>query len=234
MVSIRKIGIGNISLNGLSDVNVSQLIDSCVLQWNNSEQTWECNVLELVPTDHSSTTSTYGISTATKYGHAKASSSIPASPTQTGAVGTTTSIFALSDHAHPEQQNISGNASTATSLQTSVNIDGISFNGTSSIIHYGICDTGAAVAAKSMTITGFQLQTGSKLFVKFTSDNTAENVTLNVNNTGDIAVYYNNSQISGSDILFSGYVYEFIYDGEKYIACQPPGESSSGGSGWGY
>ena len=234
MVSIRKIGIGNISLNGLSDVNVSQLIDSCVLQWNNSEQTWECNVLELVPTDHSSTTTTYGISTATKYGHAKASSSIPASPTQTGTIGTTTSIFALSDHAHPLQTTVSGNAGSATVLATARTIDGVNFNGSAAIVHYGECATTAATVAKTVSCTGFALVAGSRIFVKFAESNTATNPTLNVNGTGAKAMYWNNALISGDDTLLAGCVYEFIYDGEKYIACQPPGESSSGGSGWGY
>lgn len=54
------------------------------------------------PTSHSSTATTYGVSTGTNYGHAKASSTTPAK-NGTAAVGSETGSFARGDHVHPTQ-----------------------------------------------------------------------------------------------------------------------------------
>ena len=43
---------------------------------------------------------------------------------------------------------VSGNAGSATKLQTARTIDGVSFNGTANITHYGECTTAAATQAK--------------------------------------------------------------------------------------
>lgn len=53
-------------------------------------------------------------------------------------------------------------------------------------IHYVTCGTAAATAAKTVTMSGFKLETGSWIAIKFTVTNTAAvaNLTLNVNSTG--------------------------------------------------
>ena len=91
------------------------------------------------PTSHASTTTTYGESSASNYGHAMASSTIP-KENGTAAVGSETAKFARGDHVHPLQVNVSGNAGTATKLQTARNIQvklnstsAASFNGESNI-----------------------------------------------------------------------------------------------------
>ena len=68
-------------------------------------------------TVHTSTTGTYGMSSAMEYGHAKASSTIPLIA-GSAAVGFETFSFARGDHVHPEQVNITGNAGTADKLKT--------------------------------------------------------------------------------------------------------------------
>ena len=92
------------------------------------------------PRGHASSTTNYGVSSPTNYGHAMASS---ATPLVAGAanVGTETSKFARGDHVHPVQTSVSGNAGTATKLQTSrtIAISGgatgkaTSFNGSANI-----------------------------------------------------------------------------------------------------
>lgn len=92
------------------------------------------------PKGHASSTTNYGVSSPTNYGHAMASS---ATPLVAGAanVGTETSKFARGDHVHPVQTSVSGNAGTATKLQTSrtIAISGgatgkaTSFNGSANI-----------------------------------------------------------------------------------------------------
>lgn len=52
------------------------------------------------PTSHASTATTYGVSSASNYGHAMASSTAPKA-NGTAAVGSETAKFARGDHVHP-------------------------------------------------------------------------------------------------------------------------------------
>lgn len=125
-----------------------------------------------------------------------------------GSVGGTT-LYA------PIQTSVSGNAGTATKLATARRIDGVKFDGSSSISHYSTCSTAAGTAAKTVDLAGFELVTGSRIAIKFTVTNTAANPTLNVNSTGARAIMYRGSAISAG-YLAANRVYEFIYDGTDY------------------
>ena len=48
---------------------------------------------------------------------------------------------------------------------------------------YGVCDTAASTAAKTVDMTGFTLTTGATIHVYFENGNTAASPTLNVNDT---------------------------------------------------
>lgn len=109
-----------------------------------------------------------------------------------------------------------GTISKANQLTTSRAIDGVNFNGTAAITHYGTCSTAAATAAKTVALTGFALVTGARIVVKFTATNTAANPTLNVNGTGAKAIFYRNAAISAG-YLAANRVYEFVYDGTNYV-----------------
>jgi hypothetical protein len=111
---------------------------------------------------------------------------------------------------------LEGNADSATKLYTARTIDGVSFDGSAAIIHYGTCSTAAGTAAKTVSLTGFTLATGAKVSIKFTVTNTAANPTLNVNSTGAKAIYFKNAAISAG-YLKANYIYEFIYDGTNYV-----------------
>lgn len=65
------------------------------------------------PTSHASTGTGYGVSSASNYGHAKASSTTPKANGEAVA-GTETSSFARGDHVHPLQTSVSGSAGSCT------------------------------------------------------------------------------------------------------------------------
>ncbi|WP_459577832.1 phage tail protein, partial [Bilophila wadsworthia] len=152
--------------------------------------------------------------TDTVLGHAKASQTTPKAA-GTAAVGTEKSTFARGDHMHPAQTTITGNAGTATKLSTARTIDGVSFNGSANIIHYGTCSTAAETEAKAVNCTGFVLATGARIAVRFTVTNTAANPTLNVNATGAKAIRYRNAAIAAG-YLAANRTYDFIYDGTYF------------------
>jgi hypothetical protein len=71
----------------------------------------------MTPTAHAVNTTTYGIGTASVYGHAMASSATPL-VAGTASVGTDNGKYAREGHVHPAQTSVSGNAGTATKLAT--------------------------------------------------------------------------------------------------------------------
>ena len=107
------------------------------------------------------------------------------------------------------------NVASANKLNTARAIDGVKFDGTADISHYGTCDTVASTAAKTVSLSNYSLVTGSRIVVKFTVTNTAANPTLNVNNTGAKPIVYRGSAISAG-YLAANRVYEFVYDGTNW------------------
>ena len=103
----------------------------------------------------------------------------------------------------------------APSLVTKRTIDGVSFNGSANITHYGTCSTEAATVDKVVSVTSFTLATGAVVYVRFTVTNTAASPTLNVNSTGAKAIRYRNAAISAG-YLAANRTYCFIYDGTYY------------------
>lgn len=103
----------------------------------------------------------------------------------------------------------------ADTLTTARAIDGVSFDGSAAIVHYGTCGTAAGTAAKTVACTSYTLVTGSRIIVKFTVTNTAASPTLNVNSTGAKAIQYRGAAITAGN-LAANRTYEFIYDGSAY------------------
>ena len=119
------------------------------------------------------------------------------------------------------QTTITGNAGSATKLQTARYIDGISFDGTADIANYGTCSTAAATKDKVVACTGFALKTGARIIVKFTVTNTVTPtadapITLNVNGTGAKNVFYHGSAAWSAGYLSANRLVEFVYDGTQY------------------
>lgn len=86
---------------------------------------------------------------------------------------------------------------------------------------YAGCSTAASTAAKEINdLTGFSLRTGATIRVKFANSNTAQNPTLNVNNTGAKNIYkYGSSSagITAGSSWESGAVVTLTYDGTAWI-----------------
>lgn len=103
---------------------------------------------------------------------------------------------------------------------TARNIDGMAFDGSASITHFGTCDTAAGTAAKTVSLSGFSLVTGARILVKFTNSNTASSPTLNVNGTGAVRIYLRvNTSASTSNVTSweAGDTIEFVYDGTYWL-----------------
>ena len=108
-----------------------------------------------------------------------------------------------------------GTADKADKLTTARTVDGVKFDGSANIHHYGTCSTAAGTAAKTVTLNNFVLATGAIVCVRFTVTNTASSPTLNVNRTGAKAIRYRNAAISAS-YLAANRTYLFVYDGTYY------------------
>ena len=76
--------------------------------------------------------------------------------------------------------SFNGNATTASALESSVNIDGKSFDGSASITHYVRCDSPGADVPKVVDCPGFELVDGARLSVYFANANSATNPTLKI------------------------------------------------------
>lgn len=104
-------------------------------------------------------------------------------------------------------------AAQATKLQTPRAIDGMEFDGTAQIIHYGFCSTGADVDEKAVSLAGFTLVTGARITVNFTMPNTVGSPTLNVNGTGAVALKCKNRT---TGLLWQAEIMTLVYDGTNW------------------
>lgn len=117
------------------------------------------------------------------------------------------------------------NSSGSSNLYTARAVDGVSFDGSANITHYGTCHTASDTGDKTVTVTGFVLETGARVTVKFLYSNTASNPTLNVYNgsayTGAKAIKYRGTYpVSDSSNYYrwqSGDIVDFIYDGTNWV-----------------
>ena len=208
---------GSISGNAATADSAKTLSETLPVNKGGTGATTAANArsnLGAAPTSHASSATTYGVASATNYGHAKASSTTPLAPGE-ASVGNETSSFARGDHRHGLQENVSGNAGTATKWKSTRYIDGLGVDGSADRTRYATCSTAAATAAKTVNVTGFKLIAGALVCVRFTVTNTAANATLNVNGTGAKAIRYRNAAISAG-YLAANRTYFFIYDGSYY------------------
>ncbi len=113
--------------------------------------------------------------------------------------------------------NTTGNAATATKLQTARTIDGMPFDGSANMVHFGVCSTAAATAAKTVALTGFVLTEGARVAVFFTNTNTANNLTLNVNSTGAKAISCIKGYYAPIGQWEANQIVEFVYYSGNWI-----------------
>ena len=126
---------------------------------------------------------------------------------EAAAVGTSKN-YAREDHVH----KLPASVAKLTAKRT---IDGVQFDGSANIHHYGACTTAAGTAAKTVELSGFVLATGAEVTVKFSATNTAANPTLNVNNTGAKGIRYLGAAVAAG-YLTAGRIYRLLYDGSYW------------------
>ncbi len=80
---------------------------------------------------------------------------------------------------------------------------------------YGTCSTAAATAAKVVTLASYALTVNGIVAVKFDNDVPA-NATMNINNRGAKAIYYQGSAITDG-VIKAGDVATFIYNTHYYL-----------------
>ncbi|MBQ6628522.1 MAG: tail fiber protein [Methanosphaera sp.] len=87
--------------------------------------------------------------------------------------------------------------------------------------YYGTSTTGATTAAKTVTCSGFTLETGATIFVKFTNANTYNGTaTLNVNSTGAKTICSVGTTETTRYYWKAGEVVGFVYDGTNYVMIE--------------
>ncbi len=99
--------------------------------------------------------------------------------------------------------------------------------------NYCTCSTSSSSSAKTASLTGFTLSTGSIVHVKFSNTNSASSPSLNINSTG---AYYikrygtTASMGSSANSWYAGAVVTFIFDGSYWMMVdyQPPLSMGSG------
>ncbi len=115
-------------------------------------------------------------------------------------------------HNYAGSSSAGGVANSAAKLSTARTIDGMPFDGSANIVHFGVCETAADVAAKVVTVPSFSYVDGARIMVLFTKGTTLkQSTTLNVNNLGakNIIGAYNRWP---SNIIFEqGNIVELVY-----------------------
>lgn len=80
------------------------------------------------------------------------------------------------------------------------------------------CSTAAGTAAKTATLSNFQLKTGSTVHVTFTNANSVANPTLNINSTGAKTIRWNNANVTAATSPWAaGECVTFVYDGAYWV-----------------
>ncbi len=87
-------------------------------------------------------------------------------------------------HNYAGSSSAGGVANSAIKLNTAKTIDGMPFDGSANIVHFGVCETAADVAAKVVDLPGFVLAEGARIIVYFLNSHAKSSPSLNVNNTG--------------------------------------------------
>ncbi len=139
--------------------------------------------LGVPPTNHKSTTTNYGVSSATEYGHSMAGSDTPKPDTENGTVGIDVTHFSRQDHAHPITK---GTASTVGAVTLKDTYTG---NETASA-SIGISPKGVQVAVDDLhtaTIEAVEQATGASVGESGTIDIEAalDAINTRINNIGE-------------------------------------------------
>lgn len=100
------------------------------------------------------------------------------------------------------------------------------WNGFAPKMYLGVCETGGATSEKEATTATFPVDAdghpvvGTMVGIKYTNENSASNLTLNVNGTGAYPIYYSTGRSEGSSNIYGGNAGRFsffVFDGEYWV-----------------
>jgi len=117
------------------------------------------------------------------------------------------------------------NATNATKLTNARTIDGVNFDGSANIIHYGTATVNSSGLA-TVSCAGFTLATGAIIIIRFASNSVSSpttNLSLQVNSqTAKTVKTHQNSgnpMPAAADTFRDNHVYAFVYDGASGVDC---------------
>lgn len=120
-------------------------------------------------------------------------------------------------HNYAGSSSAGGAATSSVKLQTARTIDGMNFDGSANIAHFGVCSTAADVAEKTVTLAGFVLTEGARVAVYFSNSNTHGNPKLNVNGTGAKAISCVKGSWAPVGQWEANQIVEFVYYSSHWI-----------------
>ncbi len=107
--------------------------------------------------------------------------------------------------------DLDGTIKAANKLSNANLIDGVAFDGSTDMAHYGTSLTHAITAEKVVKLKGFKLVEGAKITVKFFTANSSSSPSLNVNGTGAKSIRC--CERSTGLVWLADSIIEFLYDG---------------------
>lgn len=122
-------------------------------------------------------------------------------------------------------------AGTADKLKTPRKIDGVSFDGSTDIVHCGYCTTAVGVAAKTVDIPGFTLINNAFVIVHFSNPITTANTSLNVSGTGAYPIRYGASALPANVVAAHKQLLLRYYSTNWYVVGDLNGVENAD-SGW--
>lgn len=124
------------------------------------------------------------------------------------------SVWRIADSGSLKQNELLSSRITQTAERIDLDVSTVRNYAT---IHYCTCETEAGTSAKVAVCSNFALYTGAMIAVYFTQKNTASDVTLNVNNTGELHVYCSGSPLEESHNWDEKDTVHFVYDGTNWV-----------------
>ena len=144
----------------------------------------------------------------------------------------TEQIAELSSTVNAHSQSIAGHAQqieqisgtlaetreTADEAKYQSNANAVNISMVNALVGYYECSTPSSVSAKTITANSFTRIVGGCMHVKMHFTNTASSVTLNINGTGAIALYYNGKHVSARNTWEDDEIVVVFFDGDEYQA----------------
>lgn len=76
---------------------------------------------------------------------------------------------------------------------------------------YGVCETAAATAAKTVSISSYARTSGGIVAINFKNGNTASKPTLNITDKGARAIFYNGAALEDTGLIKAGDIVTMMY-----------------------